>query len=114
MDYTETYDSCNKEPVTLTTKVPVLLMQGTEGIAVGMSTQILLHNFGELLDAQIAILRNQEYEIYPDFIHGGIMDATDYDYGRGKIKLCAKLDIVNEKTIVISEIPATTTTEGNE
>ena len=110
-EYVETYDSRNLEPVTLPAKIPLLLLQGAEGIAVGMSTRILPHNFNELLDAQIKILRDQEYEIYPDFIHGGIMDVSEYNRGRGKIKLRAKIEVLNEKTLVIKEIPATLDTE---
>ena len=87
-------------------------MQGAEGIAVGMSTHILPHNFKELLEAEIAILEGREYTILPDFLTGGIMDASDYNQGKGKVKLRAKLEIRDPKTIVITEICYGTTTES--
>ncbi len=111
-EYTDSYDGRNREPVSLPARVPVLLMQGSEGIAVGMSTRIVPHNFVELLEAQIKILRKQDYKIYPDFLQGGIMDVSEYDRGRGRIKLRAKIDTPNEKTLIIREIPASTTTES--
>ena len=111
-EYVESYDGRNQEPTTLPAKVPVLLMQGTEGIAVGMATKILPHNFPELLNAQIAILRKEEFQVYPDFYQGGVMDVNDYQDGNGKIRLRAKIDLVDQKTLVIREIPATTTTES--
>ncbi len=106
-----TYDSRNKEPVALPTKIPALLMQGSEGIGVGMATRIMPHNFCELLDAQIKILRNQDYTLYPDFIQGGTMDVSEYDKGNGRIKLRAKIETPNEKTLIIREIPASIDTE---
>lgn len=106
------YDGRAQEPVYLPAKVPMLLMQGAEGIAVGMSTRILPHNFIELLEAQIDILEGKEYIVYPDFVTGGIMDASEYSKGKGKVKLRAKLDIVDQKTIVIREIAHGTTTES--
>lgn len=114
-DLTETipsYDGRNQEPICLPAKVPVVLMQGASGIAVGMSTNILPHNFIELLKAEIAILEGKNFEIYPDFITGGIMDISEYDKGRGKIKLRAKIDIQDPKTLIISEICHGTTTES--
>lgn len=114
-DLTETlpsYDGRNWEPTALPAKIPVLLMQGAEGIAVGMATRILSHNFGELLEAQIAILQKKDYEILPDFSLGGVMDASSYEKGRGKVKLRAKIEVVNEKTLVIREICYGTTTES--
>ena len=111
-EFIDSYDGRNQEPVTLPAKVPVLLMQGTEGIAVGMSTKILPHNFSEILQAQISILRNQPYQIYPDFYQGGIMDVADYQEGNGKIRLRAKIELSDQKTLIIREIPATTTTES--
>ncbi len=110
-DFSDSYDGRNLEPVTLPAKVPVLLMQGTEGIAVGMSTRILPHNFCELLKAQIAILRKQPYQIYPDFLQSCIMDVSDYQDGNGKIRLRAKIETHDQKTLIIREVPATTTTE---
>ncbi len=106
------YDSRNMEPVVLPAKIPLLLMQGADGIAVGMSTRILPHNFNELLEAEIAILEGRSYHLLPDFPTGGIMDATDYDKGRGKVKLRAKLELKDPKTIVIREICYGTTTES--
>jgi topoisomerase-4 subunit A len=106
------YDSRNMEPVTLPAKIPLLLMQGADGIAVGMSTHILPHNFSELLEAEIAYLEGKDFRIYPDFPTGGIMDRSQYDKGRGKIKLRAKIDIKDPKTLVIREICYGTTTES--
>jgi topoisomerase-4 subunit A len=114
-DLTETipsYDGRNQEPVCLPAKVPVVLMQGASGIAVGMSTNILPHNFIELLKAEISILEGKDFEIYPDFITGGIMDVSEYDKGRGKIKLRAKIDVQDPKTLIITEICHGTTTES--
>lgn len=114
-DLTETilsYDGRNKEPVTLPAKIPLLLMQGAEGIAVGMSTKILPHNFNELLEAEIAILEGNSFAVLPDFPTGGIMDASDYNRGLGKVKLRAKVEIVDPKTIIIKEICYGTTTES--
>ncbi|MBQ3922514.1 MAG: DNA topoisomerase IV subunit A, partial [Spirochaetales bacterium] len=111
-EYVDSYDGRNKEPVTLPAKVPVLLMTGTEGIAVGMTTKILPHNFGELLSAEIAILQKKDFEIYPDFPQGGIIDVTEYAKGNGKVKIRAKIEIPNDKTLLIKEIPFGTTTES--
>jgi len=114
-DLTETvpsYDGRNQEPIFLPAKIPLLLMQGAEGIAVGMSTHVLPHNFIELLEAEIAILEGREYEILPDFQTGGIMDASEYNKGKGKVRLRAKVEIQDPKTIVIKEICPGTTTES--
>ncbi len=111
-EFLPSYDGRNKEPKTLPAKVPLLLMQGAEGIAVGMSTRILPHNFKELLEAQIAILEKKPFELLPDFVTGGVMDASEYDKGRGKVKLRASLVIKDPKTIVIQEICHGTTTES--
>jgi len=110
-EFVDSYDGRNKEPVNLPAKIPSLLMLGAEGIAVGMSTKILPHNFKELIDAQIAILRNKKFEIYPDFQQGGIMDVSEYEEGNGKITLRAKIDRDGRK-LIIREIPATTSTES--
>lgn len=107
-----TYDGRHQEPTCLPAKIPVVLLHGAEGIAVGMSTHILPHNFCELLEAEIAILEGREYTIVPDFASGGIMDASTYEKGKGKIKLRAKMDIVDPKTIVIREVCHGTTTES--
>ncbi len=111
-EYLDSYDGRNKEPVSLPTKIPVLLLSGAEGIAVGMSTKILSHNFNELLKAQIAILNKQEFEIYPDFFQGGIIDVSEYSDGNGKVKIRALIEKPNDKTLLIKEIPYCTTTES--
>ncbi|MBS0627878.1 MAG: DNA topoisomerase IV subunit A, partial [Verrucomicrobia bacterium] len=106
------YDGRNLEPVELPAKIPLLLMQGADGIAVGMSTHILPHNFTELLEAEIAFLEGKNFKIFPDFPTGGIMDKSLYDKGRGKVKLRAKIEIKDAKTLVIREICYGTTTES--
>ncbi|NGX58324.1 MAG: DNA gyrase subunit A [Chlamydiae bacterium] len=106
------YDGRNQEALRLPAKIPLLLMQGAEGIAVGMSTRVLPHNFVELLEAQIAVLEGEKYILYPDFITGGIMDASQYNRGNGKVKLRAKIEIRDPKTLVITEICHGTTTES--
>lgn len=107
------YDGRHQEPLCLPAKIPLLLMQGADGIAVGMSTHILPHNFVELLEAEIALLEEgREVVILPDFPTGGIMDASDYNAGKGKLKLRAKIEIKDPKTIVITEICYGTTTES--
>ncbi|MCB1118739.1 MAG: DNA topoisomerase IV subunit A [Chlamydiia bacterium] len=106
------YDGRHQEPKTLPCKIPLLLMQGAEGIAVGMSTRILPHNFVELLEAQIALLNGEEVDLVPDFPTGGIMDASQYEKGRGKVKLRAKIEIKDPKTILIKQICYGTTTES--
>jgi len=109
-EYIDSYDGRMSEPVVLPAKVPLLLMQGTEGIAVGMATKVMPHNFVELLEAQKAILNNEEFEIYPDFSQGGMLDVSHYDKGNGRLRCRAKIEEVNEKTIVIRDVPYTTTT----
>ena len=109
--FVPTYDGREEEPVVLPAKVPSLLMLGSDGIAVGMATKIMPHNFNELLDAEIAILRGEEFEIYPDFQQGGLMDVREYADGNGRIGLRAKIDIVG-RDLVIREIPAVCTTES--
>ncbi len=114
-DITETvasYDGRNLEPVALPAKIPLLLMHGADGIAVGMATRILPHNFTELLEAEIAFLEGRNFRIYPDFLTGGIMDRSEYDRGLGKVKLRAKIEIKDPKTLVIREICYGTTTES--
>jgi topoisomerase-4 subunit A len=106
------YDGRKKEPVTLPVKFPLLLAQGVEGIAVGLSTKILPHNFCELIKASIDVLKEKKPKIYPDFPTGGIADFSEYNQGMrgGKIKVRAKIDIADKKTLVIREIPFSTTT----
>ena len=111
-EFVDSYDGRNLEPLCLPAKVPSLLMSGTEGIAVGMATKIMPHNFSELLNAQIKILRGQRFEILPDFLSGGIMDSTNYNFGNGKLTVRAKIETLNHKTLVIKEVPPGTTTES--
>lgn len=107
------YDGRRDEPVFLPAKLPVTLLLGTEGIAVGMSTRILPHNFCELLEAQIALLRNEEIALFPDFPQGGLMDAEEYGDGRGKVRVRAKLETSRDrKTLTVREIAYSTTTES--
>jgi topoisomerase-4 subunit A len=111
-DFVPSYDGRRKEPVTLPSKLPLLLMLGTEGIAVGMSSRILPHNFPELLEAQIAILKKQPFKVLPDFQTGGLMDAREYRDGAGQIQVRARIKARDDSTVVITEIPPTTTTES--
>jgi len=111
-EFVLSYDGRNQEPITLPSKLPLLLMLGTEGIAVGMSCKILPHNFPELLAAQIAILKKQPFKCLPDFPTGGLMDARDYRDGQGTVKVRAKVKAKDDSTVVIKEIPPTTTTDS--
>lgn len=111
-EFVPSYDGRTEEPVALPAKLPVVLMTGAEGIAVGMSTRILPHNLPEIWQAQIAVLNKEEFELYPDFAQGGLMDVSAYDDGRGKVDLRAKIDARDRKTVVIREIPFGTTTES--
>jgi len=108
------YDGRRKEPVNLPVKFPLLLAQGGEGIAVGLSTKILPHNFVELIDASIKCLKNKKFVLYPDFPTSGIMDATNYSDGLrgGRIKVRAKVSQLNKNTLVITQIPFSTTTSS--
>lgn len=108
------YDGRNKEPVTLPVKFPLLLAQGVEGIAVGLASRILPHNFNELIDASIKILQDKEFEIYPDFPTGGLADCSKYNEGLrgGKVRLRAKISQLDKKTLVITETPFGTTTSS--
>lgn len=108
--FVPSYDGRNDEPVLLPSKIPLLLMLGAEGIAVGLSTKILPHNFGELLQAQIEILKKRSKPVYPDFFTGGIMDVTEYDRGRGKVKVRAVIE-KSGRHLVIRELPYNVTTE---
>lgn len=111
-EFVPSYDGTNKEPVTLPCKLPLTLMLGTEGIAVGLSARILPHNFPELLEAQIAILKKQPFKCLPDFQTGGLMDARDYQDGKGSVKVRARIKTKDDSTVVITEIPPTTTTDS--
>jgi topoisomerase-4 subunit A len=108
------YDGRRKEPVNLPVKFPLLLAQGGEGIAVGLSTKILPHNFVELIDASIKCLKNKKFVLYPDFSTSGIMDVTNYSDGLrgGRIKVRAKVSQLNKNTLVITQIPFSTTTSS--
>ncbi len=110
--YIESYDGRMMEPVTLPAKIPLLLLMGAEGIAVGMATKILPHNFCELLEAQKNILRGEEFTLYPDFPQGGLVDVSNYEDGNGKVRVRARIEELNEKTIIIREIPYSTTTQS--
>jgi len=106
------YDSRNREPVTLPVKFPLLLAQGVEGIAVGLASKILPHNFLELIDACIAYLKHDEFELFPDFPTGGYIDVSKYNDGLrgGAVKIRAKIEKQDNKTLVITEIPFGRTT----
>ena len=106
------YDGRNKEPVTLPAKFPLLLMQGVEGIAVGLSSKILPHNFNELLDASIAHLKGERFVLYPDFQTGGYVDIARYNDGErgGSVKVRAKINKVDNKTLSVTEVPFGKTT----
>lgn len=101
------YDGRNQEPVELPVRFPLLLAQGTEGIAVGMASKILPHNFNELLDASVAILEGRDYELYPDFPTGGYADCSKYMDGRrgGVVRVRARIDKIDKSTIAITELP---------
>lgn len=111
-DWQLSYDGRKKEPVTLPVKFPLLLAQGVEGIAVGLSTKILPHNFCELIKASIDILKGKSPKIYPDFATGGAADFSDYNQGLrgGKIKVRAKIEEYDKKTLIVKDIPFGTTT----
>jgi topoisomerase-4 subunit A len=108
------YDGRNKEPITLPVKFPLLLAQGVEGIAVGLACKILPHNFNELIDASIQVLKGKKASIYPDFPTGGIADFSEYKDGirGGRIKIRARIKEVNSKTLAVTEIPFGTTTSS--
>ncbi|MDD4116256.1 MAG: DNA gyrase subunit A, partial [Massilibacteroides sp.] len=108
------YDGRNKEPITLPIKFPLLLAQGVEGIAVGLSSKILPHNFNDLLDASIAYLKGEVFTLYPDFQTGGYVDVSKYNDGErgGSVKVRAKINKLDNKTLVISEIPYGKTTSS--
>ncbi len=111
-EYIDSYDGRNKEPVVFPAKIPVVLIHGAEGIAVGMSTKILPHNFHEVLGAVRSALRGEEFELYPDFPGGGLVDVSDYQDGQGKVLVRAKIDTSDPKRIVIRELPFGSTTES--
>ncbi len=106
-EWKQSYDGRNKEPVTLPVKFPLLLAQGVEGIAVGLSSKILPHNFNELCDASISYLHSEEFELYPDFQTGGAIDVSKYNDGErgGSVKVRSKITKIDNKTLAITEIP---------
>ena len=111
-DWQLSYDGRNKEPITLPMKFPLLLAQGAEGIAVGLSTKILPHNFVELIKASIKILKGKKVKIYPDFLTGGSIDVSNYNGGKrgGKVKVRAKIEQIDKKTLIVKELPYGVTT----
>lgn len=111
-DWTVSYDGRKREPVTLPSKFPLLLAQGAEGIAVGLASKILPHNFNEILDAAIAYLRGEEFELYPDFPTGGAIDISRYNDGRrgGAVRIRAKIEKIDNRTLAVTEIPYGKTT----
>jgi len=111
-EWTKSYDGRKDEPVTLPVKFPLLLFQGAEGIAVGLSSKILPHNFNEILDASIACLRGEEFTLYPDFPTGGFVDVSKYKDGErgGSVRIRAKIEKLDNRTIAITEIPYGKTT----
>ncbi len=111
-EFVPSYDGRGREPVALPSKLPLALMLGTEGIAVGLASKILPHNFPELIEAQIAILKKQPFKCLPDFPTGGLMNAREYKDGTGSIKVRAKIKVKDDATVVIKEIPPTTTTDS--
>ncbi|MDC7244724.1 MAG: DNA topoisomerase IV subunit A [Sphaerochaetaceae bacterium] len=109
--FIDSYDGRNKEPVAFPAKIPIVVIQGVEGIAVGMSTRILPHNLKEVIDAMIGSLKGEKAVLYPDFIGGGLIDVSSYDDGRGKVLVRAKLNTKDPKRIIIEELPFSVTTE---
>ena len=113
-EWVPSYDGTNQEPVVLPMKFPLLLAQGTDGIAVGLAVKILPHNFNELLDACVAALREKDFELYPDFPTGGLIDCSRYNKGLrgGKVKIRARIVKTDKRTLTITEIPYGQTTES--
>jgi topoisomerase-4 subunit A len=113
-EWKSSYDGRNKEPITLPIKFPLLLAQGVEGIAVGLNSKVLPHNFNELLDASIAYLNEEEFTLYPDFQTGGFIDVSKYNDGErgGSVKIRAKINKVDNKTLTITEVPFGRTTSS--
>ncbi len=111
-DFVPNYDGRKQEPVYLPAKIPLLLMMGADGIAVGLSTAILPHNFIELLQAEINILQKKPYEIYPDFQLGGVMDVGEYQNGLGKVKVRAVIEPLDKNRLVITQLPWGETTDS--
>ena len=110
--YVPNYDGRKEEPVYLPAKIPLLLMLGADGIAVGLSTSILPHNFIELLEAEISLIQKKPFQLYPDFQLGGLMDVSEYEDGLGKIKIRATIDSSEKGKLVITELPWGETTDS--
>lgn len=110
-EYVPSYDGRGKEPITFRAKLPVVLLGGAEGIAVGMSTKILPYNIREVIDAEIKCIRGEKFQIYPDSFTGGLIDVSNYNDGNGKIVTRAKFDLSDDKKIVITELPFDTTSK---
>lgn len=111
--YEDSYDGRSKEPVVFPAKIPLVLVLGSEGIAVGMATKILSHNYGEVLEAVKSALRGEAFQLFPDFITGGILDVSEYGDGNGKVLVRAKIEVsADEKNIIIKELPYGTTSES--
>ncbi len=111
-EYVPSYDGSNKEPVLLPAKLPLLLMMGAEGIAVGLSTSILPHNFIELLEAEINLIQKKPFALYPDFQLGGVMDVSEYQDGLGKVKVRAVIEARDKNKLVITQLPWGETTDS--
>ncbi|MGI6494817.1 MAG: DNA topoisomerase IV subunit A [Kiritimatiellia bacterium] len=110
--FVPSYDGRNKEPVLLPAKLPLLLLQGAKGIAVGLSTEIFPHNFNELVEAQIAILQKKPFTLYPDFQTGAILDVSEYDDGRGKVKIRSTIEPRDKNKLVVTSLAWGQTTES--
>ncbi len=110
--YVDTYDSRDTEPLAFQAKLPLVLIMGAEGIAVGMRTYIMSHNIHEVIDAERKCLRGEKFQLYPDFPTGGLIDVSGYEDGLGKIVTRAKMDTSDDKKIVITELPYGSTTES--
>lgn len=111
-EWQDSYDGRKKEPIDLPMKFPLVLAMGVDGIAVGLSTKILPHNFNELIDASIKVLQDKDFILYPDFQNGGLVDVSDYNDGKrgGRVKVRAKIEIEDKKTLKITELPYGVTT----
>ncbi len=113
-EWRDSYDGRNQEPINLPVKFPLLLAQGIEGIAVGLASKIMPHNFVELIDASIKYLKGEEFELYPDFITGGMIDVSEYNDGLrgGRIKVRAKIEKTDKRILTITELPFGKTTDS--
>jgi topoisomerase-4 subunit A len=110
--FAPTYDGRRQEPLVLPAKLPLLLMLGADGIAVGVSTRILPHNFRELIEAQVSILHKEPFRIVPDFLQGGLMDTSGYEEGRGTVRVRARIEKADAQTLIIREVPFGITTDA--